>query len=94
MRPGPKTKIINEVIKKKNHRGRRMSEEKSITYDEARAFREGFTFPGDVGISVDGTQIATVHYRSEKTNPNVHVTGVDEIYLGVTDTKLDAGRNF
>ena len=86
--------IINEVIKKKNHRGRRQSEEKNITYDEAKAFRERFTFPCQVGISVDGTQVATVHYGSEKTNPNVHITGVDETYLAATDTKLDDGRNF
>ncbi len=86
--------IINEVIKKKSHRGRRMSEEKNITYDEAKAFRERFTFPGTVGISVNGSDVATVHFRSEKTNPNVHITGVEETYLTATDTKLDAGRNF
>ena len=86
--------IVNETLKKKNHRGRRMSEEKNITYDEARAFRERFTFPGTVSISVGGTDVATVHYGSEKTNPNVHVTGVEETYLTASDTKLDAGRNF
>lgn len=86
--------IINETLKKKGHKGRRMTEEKNITYDEAKAFRERFTFPGTVGISIDGTQVATVHHGSEKTNPNVHVTGVDETYLSATDTKLDAGRNF
>ncbi len=86
--------MINEVVKKKNHRGKRTSQEKNITYDEARAFRERFTFPGVVSISVDGTSIATVHHGSDKTNPNVHVTGVEETYLAATDTKLDAGRNF
>ena len=86
--------IINEVVKKKNHKGRHTSEEKNITFDEARAFRERFTFPGVVSISVDGTSIATVHHGPEKTNPNVHVTGVEETYLAATDTKLDVGRNF
>ena len=86
--------IINEVVKKKNHRGRRTSVEKNITFDEARAFRERFTFPGVVSISVDGTGTATVHNASDKTNPNVHVTGVEETYLSATDTKLDGGRNF
>ena len=47
-----------------------------------------------MSISVDGTSIATVHHGSDKTNPNVHVTGVEETYLAATDTKLDAGRNF
>ena len=86
--------IINETLKKKSHKGRRMSRETNITYDEARAFRQRFTFPGLVGISVDGTDVAVVHFGSEKTNPNVHITGVDETYLDATDTKLDAGRNF
>ncbi len=86
--------IINEVVKKKNHKGRRTSEERNITFDEARAFRERFTFPGVVSISVDGTSIATVHHGPEKTNPNVRVNGVEETYLAATDTKLDAGRNF
>lgn len=86
--------IINEVVKKKSHRGRRTSVEKNITFDEARAFRERFTFPSIVSISVDGTSIATVHHESEKTNPNVHITGVEETYLAAVDTKLDAGRNF
>ena len=65
-----------------------------ITYDEARTFRERFHFPATVAISVTGSQISTVHYRSEKTNPNVNIEGVDEANLTVTDTKLDEGRNF
>lgn len=86
--------IINEVVKKRNHRGRHNSVEKNITFDEARSFRERFTFPSIVSISVDGTSIATVHHASDKTNPNVHITGVEETYLSAMDTKLDAGRNF
>ena len=87
--------ITNEVLKKKNHKGgRRTTEETNITYEEAKTFRQRFTFPCTVGISVDGSDVATVHSGSEKTNPNVHITGVDETYLDATDTKLDAGRNF
>ncbi len=88
--------ITSDVIKKKR-RGdgfQKNPEEKNITYDEARAFRERFHFPGTVSISVSGTGIATVHYGSEKTNPNIRVSGVDENNMAVTDTKLDAGRNF
>jgi len=67
---------------------------KTITYEEARNFKERFDFPAKVGLSVSGTQTATVHHASEKTNPNVRITGVDEAYLTVSDTKLEAGRNF
>jgi putative ABC transport system permease protein len=90
--------ITSDVLKKKRHRGGGVSisitEGKSITYDEAKAFRERYNFPSVVGVSVNGTSVATVHFRSEKTNPNVRVDGADEAYLGVTDTKLDYGRNF
>ncbi len=90
--------ITSDVLKKKKHRGGGMNvtvvEGKSITYEEAKAFKERFRFPALVGLSVNGTSVATVHYRSYKTNPNVRVNGVDEAYLLVSDTKLEAGRNF
>lgn len=90
--------ITSDVLKKKRHRSGGVNitvvDGKSITYDEAKAFKERYQFPSYVGLSVAGTSIATVHYRSEKTNPNVRVIGVDAAYLAVSDTKLDAGRNF
>ena len=89
--------INSDIVKKKKAR-RGMaapnSEEKNITYEEARTFKERFNFPGKVTMSIRGTGVATVHYGSEKTNPNVRVTGIDENYLPVTDTKLADGRNF
>jgi putative ABC transport system permease protein len=90
--------VTSDVLKKKRHKGggmeMNMVEAKKISFDEARAFRERFSFPGTVGLSLPCSYNAVVHYRSEKTNPNVHVTGVDDAYLNVTDTKLDEGRNF
>jgi putative ABC transport system permease protein len=67
---------------------------KSITYEQARLFQSRFHFPSVVGISMDGTEMATVHHGSDKTNPNVRVVGVDDTYLPVTDSKLSVGRNF
>jgi putative ABC transport system permease protein len=90
--------LTNSVIKKKRHGNAGVhisyTEDKDITYDEAKAFRERFKFPATVGISISEPALATVHYRSEKTNPNVNITGVDETYMTVTDTKLDEGRDF
>lgn len=90
--------ISNDILKKKKGRGggmhMRTSEGKNITYSEARTFRERYRFPATVGISVSGTSIATVKFRSQKTNPNVRVNGIDESYLAVTDTRLERGRNF
>ena len=99
-RMGANTFQINSDViqkKKKKQRGGMIApqtDEKSITYDEARTFKERFTFPSKVSMSIRGTGIATIHYGSEKTNPNVRVTGVDDDYLGVSETKLDLGRNF
>ena len=82
------------VQKKKRHRGWQEAEYKNISFDEAHRFKEKFTYPSDIGISTMGTMIATVHFGSIKTNPNVRTVGVDENYLLLSDTKLDFGRNF
>lgn len=89
--------ITNEVVKKKRKSGNvsiSSSEVKEIKYEEAKQFKERFTFPSTIGISVTGTQIAIVKYSSQKTNPNIRTVGIDENYLKLTDTKLEAGRDF
>jgi putative ABC transport system permease protein len=91
--------ITGDVIKKKiRKRGNRVvgttNSWKDIKYEDAREFKKRFTFPSTVGLSMTGTGIATVRYRSVKSNPNVRVIGVDEAYLPISDTKLDVGRNF
>jgi putative ABC transport system permease protein len=90
--------VTSDIIKqKKRKRGGAnisVSEGKSISYDEARAFKDRFTFPATVGLSMTGTGVATVRFRSEKSNPNVRVFGVDDAYLAIADSKLETGRNF
>ncbi len=90
--------ITSDVLKKKRHRGGGVNvtvvDGRAISFEDAKTFKERFEFPANIGLSVGGTGNATVNYRSNKTNPNVRVTGVDEAYLTVTDTKLEAGRNF
>jgi putative ABC transport system permease protein len=98
-RMGANTFQINsDVVKKKRHRHSgvefTVQDEKNITYEDAKAFRERFDFPGKVGITVRCTSVATVAYGAEKTNPNIRVTGIDENFLPVSDTKLEDGRNF
>ena len=43
---------------------------------------------------MEATSIGMIHFGSEKTNPNIRISGVDESYLQVNDTKLSIGRNF
>ncbi len=65
-----------------------------ISLDEANAFKEQYTFPSAVSISTVGSGIATIKYGSEKTDPNVRVTGSDENYLSSSGLEIDKGRNF
>ena len=90
--------VTSDVIKKKKRKrggvNISFSDGKIIKYDEAKAFKERFAFPATIGVSMTGTGIATVRYRSQKTNPNVRTLGVDEAYIPISDTKLEVGRNF
>jgi len=65
-----------------------------ITYREALQFREVFKEPAWVSISYNASSLSTVKYGSEKTNPNVSLTGVDENFLSVSGYEIEKGRNF
>jgi putative ABC transport system permease protein len=67
---------------------------KSISYKEAVNFKERYSFPSVVSISVFASNVATVKYLSEKTNPNIPVIGVDENYLSTSGYDIEKGRNF
>lgn len=89
--------ITNEQIKQKKRKGGMhiySTESRKIKYDEAKEFRERFKFPATVGVSMSAAGAITVRYRSQKTNPNISVMGVDDSYLTISDTRLSNGRNF
>ena len=77
-----------------NQRGRRQKAGDPIRYKQAMEFKERFSFPGRVSISLWATNLASVKYGEEKTNPNVAFVGVDENYFGVKGLDLELGRNF
>jgi len=64
-----------------------------ITYRQAEDFKERFTFPATVGITLSYGQ-ATVRYGSKKTNPSVEVSGVDEHAFSLQSLEIEKGRNF
>ncbi len=64
-----------------------------IKYKEAVEFREKFDFPAVSSVFTWGTGTATVKYKSEKTNPNVGVLGIDENYLTTAGAEIEKGRN-
>ena len=87
------------IVKKRNyvygHEGsKRQTAIKNISYDDAKSFSKNYNFPAWVSLSVDGTWGATVKYKSEKTNPNIYVQGVDVGYLNTSGYNIQRGRNF
>ena len=79
---------------KSSQHGRRQKAGEPIKYDQAEEFRDRFHFPAMVSISFWATNLATVKYADEKTNPNVGVVGVDENYFAVKGIEIEYGRNF
>ncbi len=66
----------------------------SIRYDQADRFKKEFTLPVVVTINLNVAGTAVAKYGSQKTNPNISVTGSNENYLTTSGYKLAFGRNF
>ncbi|TNE68969.1 MAG: FtsX-like permease family protein [Bacteroidetes bacterium] len=77
-----------------NRRGRSQKRGEPIRYDHAMEFKERFRFPATVSVSNRPTNLATVKYGNEKTNPNVGFAGVDENFFAVKGMEIEYGRNF
>ncbi len=65
-----------------------------IRYAEAMDFKEQYEYPAVTSIFTYGTGIATLKYKSEKTNPNIQVMGTDENYIFTAGLEIDKGRTF
>jgi putative ABC transport system permease protein len=72
--------------RKKNH--------SRITYQQAVKFKEMIDIPVITSISTHATGIATLKYKSKKSNPNIPVIGSDENYLQTSGNEIEKGRNF
>ena len=78
----------NALKEKKSNAG------KIITYQEAKLFKERYTFPARVSISLVGPRNVVVNDDKIKTNPNISMQGIDENYLLQSGYTLSGGRNF
>lgn len=67
---------------------------RNISYDEAVEFTERFDFPANASLNIWGTGIATIKFKSEKSNPNIGVIGGDINYIENAGFELSDGRNF
>lgn len=72
---------------------RRNKSYEPISYQQAMDFKEQYKFPATASVFTYGTGIATLKYKSEKTNPNIQVMGIDENYIKASGLEIGRGRN-
>jgi putative ABC transport system permease protein len=82
-----------QKVRKSALKERKSNTGRLITYDEARAFKENYSFPASVSIAVGGPNNIVVNTDQKKTNPDIRVTGGDENYLLLNGYNLAYGRN-
>ena len=61
---------------------------------EAQKFIDEYSYPATISLSARLTNFAEIKHGSEKTNPNVNVTGVNEDYMPIKGLNIGNGRNF
>jgi len=61
---------------------------------EAQKFIDEYSYPATISLSARLTILAEIKHGSEKTNPNVNVTGVNEDYMPIKGLNIGGGRNF
>ena len=83
----------NSKVSKSALKVRKSNTGKIITYDEARMFKERYTFPAKVGLALMGPRNIVVNNDRKKTNPDVTVLSGDENYLELNGYKIAYGRN-
>jgi putative ABC transport system permease protein len=66
---------------------------REITFGEAMRFKESYTFPATPSVFIYATNLATVKYANNKTNPNVPVIGCDDNYIITSGNEIIKGRN-
>lgn len=66
-----------------------------ISYPEAKAFKEKYDYPfTHTSVSFTATATAEVKYENEKTDPEISVVGVDDLYANNSGLEFVNGRNF
>lgn len=92
---GHRDRGSSNVQSRKSLQQRKSNYNKVITYDEAKQFKERYSFPGaKVSIALRGASGIVVNTSNKKTNPEINVFGGDENYLELNGYQLEHGRNF
>ena len=74
--------------------GNRPKPFRSIKYEDAISFKNRLNTPATVAVSVYTSGGATAKYKTEKTNPNINIQGIDENGLAAQGLNIGLGRNF
>lgn len=77
-----------------NRGGRQSKRGAPISFEEAMSFKDRYDYPAHTSVSIYGTNVASIKFANEKTNPNVAMIGVDEHYLEAKGYEIAEGRNF
>jgi putative ABC transport system permease protein len=65
-----------------------------LMLSEVQKFIDEYPVDAIISLSARLTILAEIKHGSEKTNPNVNVTGVNEEYIALKGLNLEEGRNF
>lgn len=90
---GANTFTIQSKERGARSRDDRAKDNPTIEYKEALAFKNAFNKQATTSISYRGSGVATVKFKSLKTNPNISILGIDENYLTVSGYEIEYGRN-
>ena len=66
----------------------------NLTFSEVRQFVGDYNVPSTVSLWANLTSIAEVKRLSNKTNPNIQITGANDKYMPIKGLDLQKGRNF
>jgi len=65
-----------------------------VKYKEMKAFQEEYNSIGSSTIFSTVSGAVEIKRGSKKTNPNVRITGADDLYFRIKALKIEKGRNF
>jgi putative ABC transport system permease protein len=83
---GGSFQVLNRRVRSRSH--------SYISYQQAMEFKERYHIPAAVAVNTWVSNLATVKYNSEQTNPNVGIEGTNENYLLADGLEINLGRNF
>ena len=86
--------VTSKFNRGSNQEGVKQKVFSSVLLSEAQDFIDQYPLPASISLSARLTILAEIKFGSEKTNPNVNVSGVNEDYMPIKGLNIAEGRNF